>query len=723
VPIGVDATPLLKSRSGIGTYTDNLIRAMVASTSAPEIILLVNRTPGPDCPMPRGCLVHQEEHSSLRAVWMQLHLPSVIRRLSLDLCHFPNYLAPVRTPCPLVVTFHDMALFRYRRFFTWKKRVLTRSLTPVIARRADAIITVSQSSRREIMRLLGIPPQKIHVVYEAADPCFRPVTDLRQRAEVRARYGLPDRFLLSVGTLEPRKNLCRLVDAFEALVDADPALRHDQLVFVGERGWQCDGIIRRIDRLKERGKAVELGYVPIADLPAIYSLAQAVAYPSLYEGFGLPVLEAMACGVPVLTSDCSSLSEIAGSAALLVDPESTEAIRSGLGRILKEKDLACDLAGRGLDHVRNFSWKTAAEETLEVYHRVAHLGRTLALGVPAGTPATPPSSPLAAGGSLSQSVLRALHYADLFDFPLTASEIHSELIGLPIDRGEVERCLQGGRVVGRHAERKDGVYFLPGRSGLPGQRAAQETASDLLIAENLKLLRRISRLPFLRMLALSGGTSHKNSPRHHDIDLFIVTARGRVWITYALVVLTARLHRRRAVICANYLVDEEHLRLPQSGDLFAGHQILHLKPVTGARLYRTILMANSWVRKVFPNARPDRRDDLYPLSRGERAGQRFFEILPAVAWVLAEPLVRRVLGSWLRRKANGSAADGFLAGPGILKLHVRDHRESVVRRFRARLEGEGLWQPALGSLLELRPAPAPAAAPSATPAALQESRR
>jgi glycosyltransferase involved in cell wall biosynthesis len=211
--------------------------------------------------------------------------------------------------------------------------------------------------------LLGVPPEQIDVVYHGVDPAFHPLPD-DEVAAFRHRRGLPERFALFVGTLEPRKNLVRLVEAFARI-------KNDQvgLVLVGGKGWLYDELFSRVEALGLSKIVTFAGYVTGDELPLWYNAATALAYPSVYEGFGLPVLEAQACGTPVLTSNASSLPEAAGDAGLMVDPYDTDALAAGLHRLLTDESLQYELRERGLIHARQFSWPRTARETAGVYRR------------------------------------------------------------------------------------------------------------------------------------------------------------------------------------------------------------------------------------------------------------------------------------------------------------------------------------------------------------------
>ena len=264
---------------------------------------------------------------------------------------------------PTVLTVHDLIFRRYAAYHKPLNRWYLNATMPLFCRRADAIIAVSEQSKRDVVEAYGIPPEKITVIYEAADPRFCPQPP-ETVAAARARYGLPDRYLLFVGTIEPRKNLGRVLAAFERL-HADGLT--DALVIVGKRGWLYDDFFARLEGSPAKQAVIFPGFVPDADLPAVYAGSQALAFPSEFEGFGLPVLEAMACGTPVVCSNTSSLPEVAGDAALLVDPLDVDALADALASVLGDVELA-SICGEGVGSGPRFSWReTALRETLAVY--------------------------------------------------------------------------------------------------------------------------------------------------------------------------------------------------------------------------------------------------------------------------------------------------------------------------------------------------------------------
>jgi len=231
---------------------------------------------------------------------------------------------------------------------------------PLFAKRADALITISESSKRDLVRIYDLPPDKITVIYEAASPEFSP-TPPRRVAEVKSRYGIPDRYMLALCTIEPRKNLLRLVNALHLLRQNDPSLC---LVIVGSAGWLYQDFFSHLEKLDEPSSVLLSGYVPDQDLSAIISGAAVYVLASLSEGFGLPILEAMACGTPVVCSNTSSMPELGGTAARYFDPTKTESIARAIAAVLKDADLRAEMRERGLEQAARFSWRRAAKKTL-----------------------------------------------------------------------------------------------------------------------------------------------------------------------------------------------------------------------------------------------------------------------------------------------------------------------------------------------------------------------
>lgn len=299
--------------------------------------------------------------------WHQLGVVIAARRRRCHLVHLPGGIGPVAARFPIVATIHDVMPLRFPSVFRPWFRTYTAVVMPRLARTARVVITVSQTAKEEIVACLGVAPERVVVIPHGVDRGFTPLSaDDAGVAAVRRRYRLPDAYVLAVGSVEPRKNLPRLLEAVRLL--RDRAGTHDvTLVHTGPEGFRPEEVRRAVHRFRLDGAARFLGYVPVEDLRVLYAGARALAYPSLWEGFGLPVLEAMACACPVVTSGVSSLPEVAGGAAVLVDPHSVEDIAAAIADLWTNDSRRADLARRGLEHAGNFTWEAAARATLTVY--------------------------------------------------------------------------------------------------------------------------------------------------------------------------------------------------------------------------------------------------------------------------------------------------------------------------------------------------------------------
>jgi glycosyltransferase involved in cell wall biosynthesis len=297
--------------------------------------------------------------------WARLaySLPRLCREWRADILHV-TYNAPFASPCPVVVTVHDVIFRRFPEFFSARDRLLFATLLPLSLRRAAAIITDSECSRADIVAFYPFTAGKVYAVPLAPAAAFRPI-EPRAARQVCERYGVAPGFILAVGNVQPRKNLPRLVAAFRDLLARESG--DYQLVLVGQDALRSAEFRAEVRDLIESGRVALTGYVPESDLPALYSAAAAFVYPSLYEGFGLPILEAMACGAPVIASDRSSMPEVAGDAAVLVDPIKIDRIAAALHAVLTQPALAEELGRRGLARAAQFTWEATARGTAEVY--------------------------------------------------------------------------------------------------------------------------------------------------------------------------------------------------------------------------------------------------------------------------------------------------------------------------------------------------------------------
>ncbi len=358
--IGMKVTPLSVLRAGIANYVLNLVRG-IAEAGGHELVLYTNRDLPEDVDLPECAeVVSVTRPSPAMQLWFHLGLPPRMRRDRIDLYHDPVYPLPLgRMPVPGVITVHDLSNYTHRQTHTGRAGLGGR-LLPLYVRRARLIIAVSDYTAAEIARLFPAQAGKVRVVPNGVEHDLMRPAPAREVERVRERYGLPERFCLFLGTLEPRKNLPRLLRAFDGLTGRIP----HSLVIAGGRGWKCRELVSRMEGSE---RVLATGFIPGEDLPALLSAAEMLVYPSLLEGFGLPVLESMACGTPVITSNVSSMPEVAGGAALLVDPSSEEELASAVLRMATDPALRSDLSSKGIERAAGFTWERTVRMTLEVY--------------------------------------------------------------------------------------------------------------------------------------------------------------------------------------------------------------------------------------------------------------------------------------------------------------------------------------------------------------------
>lgn len=367
--IGFDASRAARARrTGTETYSLELLNALAQLLPATDRLRLYTPHAPQHSRWPDSTQVETRIIPFPR-LWTHLRLSAELWRQPPDVLFVPAHVLPLVCPVPAAVTVHDLGYRHYpdahRPFDRWYLDWTTRRHTRV----ARQLIADSQATKQDLVDFYRANPDRISVVYLGRDESLRPVTDARHIAETKARYGISSDYLLYLGTLQPRKNLIRLIDAFQQARQQTPTL-DVKLVIAGKRGWLYNAIFERVQQLGLTEQVIFPGYIPDTDKPALLSGALAYVFPSLYEGFGLPVLEAMACGTPVLTSRLSSLPEVAGSAALLVDPHQTDDIAAGLIRLMTDPDLRRQLVQRGYQQRQRFSWQEAATQLLAILERI-----------------------------------------------------------------------------------------------------------------------------------------------------------------------------------------------------------------------------------------------------------------------------------------------------------------------------------------------------------------
>jgi len=380
--IGIDYTAAVRQGAGIGRYTRELVRALVQSDAVNEYVLLcaeagLRKSRGMENVEPReegwsgstrvrrvGLPVSDR---TLAILWHRLRLPLSVELVCgpLDVFHSPDFTLPPVRRAKTILTVHDLSFMRLPECSDPRLRAYLLRSVPKSVRRADVVLADSECTRSDLIELLDVPPERVQVLYAGVQDCFQRVQETALLDGVRTKYDLPARFVLGLGTLQPRKNFERLIEAYARLAtEAAPGI---ELVIAGGAGWMYDGIFRRVDELGLQEAVHLIGHVADGDLPALYTRAELFAFPSLYEGFGLPPLEAMACGTPVVASNVSSLPEVLGDAALLVDPYDVRAIAGAMQRVLEDTSLRRALIKRGLERVRKFTWAAAAQKLLRVY--------------------------------------------------------------------------------------------------------------------------------------------------------------------------------------------------------------------------------------------------------------------------------------------------------------------------------------------------------------------
>ena len=363
--IGIDARLIYYTNAGISQYTLRLIQGLAEIDHKDEFLILRDR---------RDSLIITDNHNFKRInLWTPSHhrfeqwgLRFELPSLGLDLLHSPDFIPPFHRNFKSVITIHDLAFLLYPHFLTQDSARYYGQIDQAV-KNTDHIIAVSQSTKQDTIHLLGVPESKISVIYEAANPLYRPTDRDQARAYVKRAYEL-DEYLLFVSTIEPRKNLPTLLHAFRTLRDQYKV--KTTLAIVGWEGWLSKSTFDLVEKLRLKDTVRFLGRVPLEDLVHLYNGAQALVHPSFYEGFGLPPLEAMLCGIPVICSNVSALPEVVGDAALLIPPEEVSEWTVAMWRVLHDQELWAEMQAKGYERAKCFSVEKTACQTLEVYRRV-----------------------------------------------------------------------------------------------------------------------------------------------------------------------------------------------------------------------------------------------------------------------------------------------------------------------------------------------------------------
>lgn len=369
--VAIDAHSVGAKLGGNESYAVNLIEALAQIDSVNNYTLYVTTAEARDRFHQRwpNFKVHTTlPHTPL--IRIPLTLSAELRKHPVDVLHV-QFTAPPFCPCPVVVSVHDLSFEHLPQTFLRRSRTQLRLTVRHSARRADRILTLSEHTRGDVIKTYKIDPAKVVAIPLAAPAHFGPVTDDKELQRVRHNYGIHGDYVLSVGSIQPRKNLVRLISAYASLRGVHTRNRFPKLVIVGKKGWLYDETLRALEETGVKDSIVLTGYVPEPDLPALYSGALCFVYPSYFEGFGLPPLEAMKCGAPVVVGDATSLPEVVGDAGLKVDPFDVSAIAKAIGELIGNPELRRELSAKGLKRAEMFDWRNTARQTLKVYEEVA----------------------------------------------------------------------------------------------------------------------------------------------------------------------------------------------------------------------------------------------------------------------------------------------------------------------------------------------------------------
>ena len=374
--IGINARYLQRRLSGIERYIIELISSLNKIDTQNKYLLFFNK----DAPRPKipenghfKSIISSfpTKHRFLRLLWEHFYLFYEIKKYNVSLFHGPAFFVPFLKPknCKYVITVHDITFVKYPEAFTFGTRLYYKLLFPRSLDLADAIITDSESTKKDIIQKYKINPDKIQVIYLGVSTGFLEKYEKQKKEEIKKKYMLPEKYFLFTGVLSPRKNIQTLLEAFYIL-KKEEGYKEYKLLIVGGKGWLYESIFTKVAKLRLQDDVCFIEYVPEDDLPLFYALAQVYLFPSLYEGFGLPILEAMACGCPVITSNVSSMPEVAGDAALLINPTSVEELIASIKKITTNKKLKETMQKKGYEQIKKFSWEKTAQQTAAVYAQV-----------------------------------------------------------------------------------------------------------------------------------------------------------------------------------------------------------------------------------------------------------------------------------------------------------------------------------------------------------------
>jgi len=370
--IAIDATSIPPLPVGVGNYLIQLIRSLnELEFENEEYFIFIQKHSSKFLDFQNNNkikLILVDDKSVVeRLIWEQVVFPKLLKKYCIDLVHSPHYTIPIFTKCRRVVTFHDMSFFLFPQFHQFSKRIFFQKMIRVSSRLADSIIAISENTRKDVIRLLNVPNSKITTIPLGVSSEFRPINDTNFLEQIKKRYQLPEHFFLYVGTLEPRKNIQLLVKAFQYYLEQGG---NSKLILVGQKGWKLNHFIKSLNSSMPDQSIRWLGYIPHQHLPALYNLAIGLLYPTNYEGFGLPPLEAMACGLPVISTSVPVIEEVVGDAGILVDPNDEIGLVHAISSLAENDELRNILREQGKIRASHYSWHHTALLTRDIYWKI-----------------------------------------------------------------------------------------------------------------------------------------------------------------------------------------------------------------------------------------------------------------------------------------------------------------------------------------------------------------
>ena len=694
--IGLDASSLPANVAGAGKYVCGLIQGLAQIDARNEYVVFVKSgTQNFFAALPDHFRIFQLPNFSRpsRLLWQHLAAGNEGRQCRLDIWHglhysLPHFHGAMRT----VSTFHDVAFFLHPQLYPPVKRLYFQQTIRRAWNVADAVISVSHSTANDARRLFGekndSAPRRLHVVHSGVDERFFSAVRPEKIARVRNRYALSAPYILFVGTLEKRKNLPLLIAAFRRLRGL--GYRDLLLVLAGLPSNGQAEVEKAIARENLNDAVRCLGYVADADILPLYQGAQLFVLPSMHEGFGFPLLEAMACGVPALAANNSAMRELAADQDMLCFGEA-EVWANKMEQMLFNTRLRQKLIARGLKQAREFSWQQTAWATLQVYKSVYESARKRLQPTPEKKllprhSAAPHVENIFGldrqRAGINGAVLKTLAYADLFDYPLRLEEIHDGLLDCDATVDEVNDALQDWERRGV-IEQYGGLFFLRDRRQLVAVREQRRQQTQALLQKHAWLLRLVVKFPGVWSVSLSGAAAFENCPKADDLDVFIIAAPRRVWSVYVALVIMLKLLGKRQTICLNCLFDQEHLRLNER-DFFLAHQIAFLRPLSGGKYFRQFLLANAWIFSHLPQ----RRGAVETLMSAPRP--RFKKFVENIFfWRIFDYLEKTLFALYRRRiqlKTAHLPGDGVVIQPGQIRLFTNNHRHRFKDALQRRVQ-------------------------------------